>query len=73
MNKMPLIRALKSKLVMGYHALRTTNAKPYNEFNIGLDNLGFGKFKMFRIDYVQSYNGGIRNDGILFGLKFLND
>lgn len=73
MNKIPLLRALNSKLVMGYHVLGTTNAKPYNEFNIGLDNLGFGKFKLFRIDYVQSFNGGIRKDGILFGLKFLNN
>jgi hypothetical protein len=73
MNKIPLLRALKSQLVIGYHGLGTPNKKPYNEFNIGLDHLGFGKFKMFRIDYVRSYEGGVKTDGFVFGLKFLNN
>jgi hypothetical protein len=53
--------------------LGTPNKKPYNEFNIGLDHLGFGKFKMFRIDYVRTYEGGVKTDGFVFGLKFLNN
>lgn len=70
MNKIPLLSALKSQLVMGYHALGVPNKKPYNEFNIGLDRLGFGKFKIFRIDYVRSYENGVKTDGFVFGLKF---
>ncbi len=70
MNKIPLLRALKSQLVMGYHSLGTPNKKSYNEFNIGLDRLGFGKFKIFRIDYVRSYENGVKTDGFVFGLKF---
>lgn len=72
-NKIPLFRALKSELVMGYHGLETLNKKPYSEFNIGLDHLGFGKFKIFRIDYVRSYEGGIKTEGFVFGLKFLSN
>lgn len=70
MNKIPLISALKTQLVMGYHALGVPYKKPYNEFNIGLDRLGFGKFKIFRIDYVRSYENGVKTDGFVFGLKF---
>lgn len=73
MNKIPLLNLLKSNLIVGYHAFGVPDRKPYSEFNVGLDNLGFGKFRMLRIDYVRSYNGSeFQGDGIVFGLKFLN-
>ncbi|UFH35584.1 DUF5686 and carboxypeptidase regulatory-like domain-containing protein [Flavobacterium acetivorans] len=72
MNKIPLLNKLKSTLVLGAHSLAIPNSKPYSEFTIGLDNLGFGKFKMFRVDYVRSYQNGYQGDGIIFGLKFLD-
>lgn len=72
MNKIPLLNKLHSQLVIGYHALAQPNMKPYQEVTVGLDNLGFGKFKMFRIDYVRSYQSGFQTDGVLFGLKFLD-
>ncbi|TRX39701.1 DUF5686 and carboxypeptidase regulatory-like domain-containing protein [Flavobacterium restrictum] len=72
MNKIPLLNLLKTNLILGYHNLSVPNTKPYNEVGIGLDNLGFGKFKMLRLDYVRSYQNGFKGDGIVFGLKFLN-
>ncbi|UQD56277.1 DUF5686 and carboxypeptidase regulatory-like domain-containing protein [Flavobacterium sp. K5-23] len=72
MNKIPLLNKLNSTLVMGFHTLAVPNKKPYSEVTIGLDNLGFGKFKMLRVDYVRSYQNGIKGDGVVFGLKFLN-
>ncbi|RTY71205.1 carboxypeptidase-like regulatory domain-containing protein [Flavobacterium sp. GSP27] len=72
MNKIPLLNKLKSTLTLGAHALSTPNNKPYTEITVGLDNLGFGKFKMLRIDYVRSYQNGFQGDGVVFGLKFLN-
>jgi len=72
MNKIPLLNFLKSNLVGGFHNLSIPNKKPYSEFTIGLNNLGFGKFKIFRIDYVRAYQNGYQGDGIIFGLKFLN-
>lgn len=71
-NKVPLLNLLKSNLILGFHNLAIPERKPYNEVSIGLDNLGFGKFKVFRIDYVRSYQNGYQGDGIVFGLKFLN-
>ena len=72
MNKIPLLNKLKSTLVLGYHNLAIPQRSPYNEFSVGLDNLGFGKFKFFRVDYVHSYQYGNHTDGVVFGLKLLN-
>ncbi|RYJ37695.1 putative outer membrane protein [Flavobacterium anhuiense] len=72
MNKIPLLNLLKSTMNIGFHALAIPDRKPYSEFTIGLDNLGFGKFKLFRVDYVHSYQGGIQQNGVVFGLKILN-
>ena len=72
MNKIPLLNLLKSNLVLGYHLLSIPNRNPYSEYSIGLDNLGFGKFKMLRLDYVRSYQNGFQKDGVVLGLKFLN-
>ena len=72
MNKIPLLNKLKSTLILGGHALSTPGNKPYTELSVGLDNLGFGKFKLLRIDYVRSYQNGFKGDGVVFGLKFLN-
>lgn len=72
MNKIPLLNLLKSTMNIGFHSLAIPDRKPYTEFTVGLDNLGFGKFKLFRLDYVHSYQGGIEQNGILFGIKILN-
>lgn len=72
MNKLPLLKHLQSQLVLGFHNLSVPDRKPYQEFSIGLDNLGFGKFKFLRVDYVRSYQNGYQGDGVVFGLKFLN-
>ncbi len=72
MNKIPLLNKLNSTLVLGFHSLAVPDTKPYSEFTIGLDNLGFGKFKMFRFDYVHSYQNGVQENGVVFGLKILN-
>jgi hypothetical protein len=37
--------------------------------SIGLDNIGIGKFKLFRIDYVRLSNG-FKGDGVVFDLNF---
>jgi len=72
MNKIPLLKKLQSTLVLGYHNLSIPHRSPYHEYTVGLDNLGFGKLKVFRIDYVHSYQNGIQGNGVVFGLKILN-
>jgi hypothetical protein len=72
MNKIPLLNKLKSTMNIGFHTLAIPNTKPYSEFTVGLDNLGFGKFKMLRVDYIRSYQNGVKGEGVVFGLKFLD-
>jgi Family of unknown function (DUF5686)/CarboxypepD_reg-like domain len=72
MNKIPLLNKLKSQLVLGFHDLAVPGRNPYQEFSVGLDNLGIGKVRVLRVDYIRSYQNGFRGDAIVFGLKFLN-
>nr|WP_321230472.1 DUF5686 and carboxypeptidase regulatory-like domain-containing protein [uncultured Psychroserpens sp.] len=70
LGKVPLLKKLNFNLVVGAHALATPDNKPYQEYTIGLDNIGWGKFRFLRLDYVRSYQSGFQSDAILFGLKF---
>ncbi|WP_028375477.1 DUF5686 and carboxypeptidase regulatory-like domain-containing protein [Leeuwenhoekiella sp. MAR_2009_132] len=70
LGKIPGIRALNLNLVTGVHSLLTQENKPYTEFNIGVDNLGFGKLKFLRVDYVRSFSGPNQKGAFVFGLSF---
>ena len=72
LGKIPLLNKLNYNFVIGAHTLATENKKPYQEFSIGIDNIGFKKFRFLRLDYVRSYQNGFKSDAVVFGLKFLN-
>ena len=72
LGKIPLLNKLNYNLVVGVHALSIPESKPYQEYSIGIDNIGFKKFKFLRLDYVRSYQSGFKSDAVIFGLKFLN-
>ena len=55
---------------IGFHQLNIPNMKPYQEFTVGFDNIGWGKFRFLRVDYVRSYQNGYQGDGVMFGFKF---
>ena len=70
LGKLPLINKLNFNLIVGAHRLITEDRNPYSEYSIGVDNLGFGKYRFLRLDYVVSDFGGERNGAFVFGLKF---
>lgn len=72
LNKIPGVNQLGFNLVAGGHFLSTQDNTPYGEVSIGLDNIGWGKYRLLRLDYVQSYYQGETNGAFIFGLKFLN-
>ncbi|MBT0608616.1 DUF5686 and carboxypeptidase regulatory-like domain-containing protein [Aequorivita echinoideorum] len=72
LGKIPGINQLNWNLVAGAHFLSTENRKPYSEVSLGLDNLGIGKFRFLRLDYVRSFFEGGNEGAFIFGLKFLN-
>ncbi len=71
LGKIPGINTLNFNLVAGAHLL-STEASPYTEFSLGIDNLGWGKFRFLRLDYVISHFEGNNKGAFIFGLKFLN-
>ncbi|MGO3182225.1 MAG: DUF5686 and carboxypeptidase regulatory-like domain-containing protein [Aequorivita sp.] len=72
LGKIPGINQLNLNLVAGAHFLSTEERKPYSEISVGIDNLGFGKFRLLRVDYVRSYYNGESMGAFVFGLKFLD-
>ncbi len=72
LGRIPLINKLNFHLVGGAKALFTGQNKPYTEYSVGLDNIGFGKWRFLRVDYVRSNFNGVKNDGLLFGITFGN-
>lgn len=69
MNKIHLLNKLQWNLIGGFHQINIPNFKPYQEVVIGFDNIGWGKFRFLRIDYVRSYQNGFQGDGVMFGFK----
>jgi hypothetical protein len=70
LGKIPLLNKLNFNLVVGAHLLVTPDFKPYQEYSVGVDNIGWGKWRFLRVDYIRSYQSGFQSDAILFGLKF---
>ena len=70
LNKIPLLSKLNFNLVAGAKLAASEDFKPYNEFSLGLDNIGFGKYRFLRVDYVRSYQSGFLNDAVMFGISF---
>ena len=70
LGKLPLINKLNFNLIVGAHRLITEDRNPYSEYSVGIDNLGFGKYRFLRLDYVVSDFGGKRDGAFIFGLKF---
>ena len=70
LNKIPLINKLGFELVVGANSLIIKDKKPYSEFSIGLNNIGIGKLRFLRLDYVKSNYNGVSQNGLVFGLTF---
>lgn len=72
LNKIPLLNKLNFHTVIGAKGYFSGDRKPYSEYNIGLDNIGWGKWRFLRVDYVQSRFNGIKEDRFIFGITLLD-
>ncbi|MEM6542790.1 MAG: DUF5686 family protein, partial [Bacteroidota bacterium] len=70
MGKIPLLKKLKSHLILSGKTLSTSNNSLYSEWGVALGNLGWKKFRFFRVGFVQSHFEGVTESGINFGLQF---
>ena len=79
LDKIPLLRKLGWLTVAGFDFLHTTEyrnglseipARNYAELAFGVDNLGFGIFRLFRFDVVASFSDWKYDGvGVLLGFK----
>jgi len=69
-NKIPLFKQARWYALIGTNTLYTGQNNYYTEAFVGLDNLGFGIYRIFRVDLVQSWdNTGDKHIGIRIGIK----
>jgi hypothetical protein len=66
LGQIPLINKLNFHLVLGVKALFMADNKPYSEYAVGLANVGIGKWRLLRIEYVNSQYGAIKENGLVF-------
>ncbi|MDO5104449.1 DUF5686 and carboxypeptidase regulatory-like domain-containing protein [Capnocytophaga sp.] len=69
-NKIALFNKLQWNFVAGFHQINRPKFKPYQELTFGLENIGWGIVRFLRVEYVRTYEGGFKGDGIMFGLTF---
>ena len=65
-NKIPLLKHSQWNIIANYNLLAVADKKTYMEYAIGVDNLGFGKFRVFKLQYTQSNAG---DKGFILGLN----
>ncbi|HMG14393.1 MAG TPA: DUF5686 and carboxypeptidase regulatory-like domain-containing protein [Saprospiraceae bacterium] len=56
LNKIPLIKELKFEEIVVINYLGQKNDFQYTELSFGLSNVGWGLFRIFKIEYTWSYN-----------------
>jgi len=54
LSKVPLLKYTQWQLVAGYKYLNSNRQAFYDEFHIGLDNVGIGVARVFRVDAVYA-------------------
>jgi hypothetical protein len=69
LGKIPLLNKLNFHLVAGGKALFMADKKPYTEYSVGLDNLGFGKYRFLRVAYVNAQYGDVKESGLVFRIS----
>lgn len=69
LGKIPLINKLNFNLTMASHVAMIDGTKPYSEYSVGLNNIGWGKVRFLSVDFVKSFHNGQSENGFLFGIK----
>jgi len=69
-NKIPLLRQARYYLLFGGNAFYINEHNYYAEAFAGIDNIGWKLVRIFRVDFVQSWDSyGGRNSGVRVGVN----
>ncbi len=52
LSKVPLLKRLEWKLAAGAKLLKSSERDLYTEYHVGIDNIGYKLFRLFRVDLV---------------------
>jgi len=70
LDRVPGIGDLGLKLVLGAKYLKTRDRGNYREFHVGIDNIGYKLFRLFRVDLVyRPVEEFDKKFGVVLGLK----
>jgi len=69
LGKIPLLNKLNFNLILSSHIAILESNKPYSEYAVGLSNIGWGKTRFLRVDFVKSFHHGISETGFQFGVS----
>ena len=78
LSRLPLFKRLEWKLAMGAKLLKSSERDVYTEYHVGIDNIGYKLFRLFRVDLVWANqncdilgtcNEGESKVGVVVGLK----
>ncbi len=70
LDKMPLLRKLGWSLVAGAKFLKAGSLPAYQEFHVGLDNIGYKILRLIRVDGVVSLTEGRTDFGVRMSIGF---
>ena len=65
-NKIPLLKHTQWNIIANFNILSSYNKATYYEYAVGFDNLGFGKFRLFKLQYTTNT---MYDHGIMFGIN----
>ncbi len=68
LDKTPFLRKLGWSMVAGVHYVDTPDLPAYTEFTLGVENVGFGLFRIFRLEGYLSHMAGTWRLGGVFGV-----
>jgi hypothetical protein len=75
-NKIPFVKKLGLTTLLGANYLYNSANTPQNgymEYNIGIGNIGWGVFRLLRIDYIWARQpNGAQQNGVMIGLNLGN-
>ncbi|WP_299015405.1 DUF5686 and carboxypeptidase regulatory-like domain-containing protein [uncultured Polaribacter sp.] len=69
LGKIPLLNKLNFHLIVGGKGLLMADNNPYTEYSVGLANLGFGKWRFLRMEFVNARYGAVKEMGFVFRLN----
>lgn len=70
MDKVPLLKNMGAKFVVGANTLQMKDRPSYYEASVGIDQLKLGVFSVFRMDYTWSFSdGSLRDHGFFIGIS----